>query len=123
MARLSKEIHEGVTILLIDYSDLKEAQLIALLNEAIDLVIRENEPRLVLVQFNERSFITPAFLRRAEQINKEYGHLIRCQAFIGLSDVKKFILKGFNLFLGKNYKAFETKEEAIRHLLDECKLK
>lgn len=120
-SRIWKEIHEGQTILVLDYSNLKEAEMMELLEVSKDLLVSENVPRLILVIFSERGYVTPAFMRKAEKFNKKFGHLIQNQAFIGLSEVKKFILKGFNLFLGKNFQAFDSKEEAINCLLEKMR--
>ena len=95
--------------------------MIKLMEESRNLVVTANEPTLVLIQFDSKSYVTPVFMRRAEQINKELGGLIKDQAFVGLTEIKKFILKGFNLFLGKNYKAFDSQEEALQYLLNNNK--
>ena len=45
--------------------------------------------------------------------------LIEKQAIVGLNETKKIILKGFNLSIDRNVRAFHTKEEAISFLVDE----
>lgn len=121
MGRVYEVVYQGERVLCVDYSGLREAEMVKLMEESRDLVVTANEPTLVLIQFDSKSYVTPVFMRRAEQINKELGGLIKDQAFVGLTEVKKFILKGFNLFLGKNYKAFDTKEEALQHLVSNNK--
>lgn len=121
MERVHKAIHSHKVILVLDYSGLRPGEMLAVMEEAMNILVHENEPRLILVKFDDKSFISPAFMRRAEQINKKHGHLILNQAFVGLSVIKTFILKGFNLFLGKDYKSFDSNEEAIRYLLADAR--
>jgi hypothetical protein len=40
-------------------------------------------------------------------------------ALVGLNETKKLILKGYNHNFQRNFKVFETRDEAVRFLLDE----
>ena len=103
MVRIKKELHGEKTILVVDYSDLKEAGMIELLMEVKDVLAKENKPQLILNYFNSRNYLTPAFMNQAKKISIEYSHLVGKRAIVGINDVKKFILKGLNLFLGTDF--------------------
>lgn len=115
-----KEIKiENKIILEIDYSDLKEAGMLQVLDEAKTYTMKFQNPFLILSCFNNKNFITPAFLLRAKQVTFDLIHLIEKHAIVGLSFTQKLILKGFNIAIQRNFKAFDTREEAIRFLLDQ----
>ncbi len=119
MPGVSKTTYAGKTIIVIDYSNGKEAEMIELLMEAKALIESENKPTLLLNVMNERNFTTPNFVRHAEKINTEISHLIVKQAAVGLSLVQKTILKGFNLFTAKKQLlSFETMEDALKYLAE-----
>lgn len=43
---------------------------------------------------------------------------IEKMAFVGLSFTQKILLKGFNIALQRNFRSFETREEALQFMLD-----
>ena len=91
--------------------------MIAIFNEAKEAVVRRNGDCLLLANF-ERSYVTPAFLRHAEKEMGEVKHLIKKNAFIGLTLPQRMILKGFRIFIGKDdYFAFDDRQEAIDYLI------
>ena len=91
--------------------------MIELLHLAKDLVLLQNNPCSVIAIFNDRNFTTPSFMREAEKINSDLSYLIQHQAMVGLNSTKKVISKGFNLLLNRDYKSFDTVDEALQHLL------
>jgi hypothetical protein len=106
-------------ILCIDYSDLKEDQMIALINEALEIVLKDNRPVFTFSTFNERNFATPKVMRHFENVNRQVKHLIKKQALLGLRPTQKIILKGLNLILNRELRSFDTKEECIAYLVSE----
>lgn len=100
-----------------DYADLKEDAMIQLLTRAAQMIREQNEPFLVISIYNERCFITPKFMRVVETVTKDLYHLIKGQAVVGLTPVKKLILKGYNFFFNFEIKNFDSEEEALNHLL------
>jgi hypothetical protein len=115
--KVSKMIVDNRIILVIDYTNLKEDGMIALVSEAREIVLKENQPLLILSCFFN-NYITPKYKRHAEAVTAEVRHLIDKQAIVGLTSIQKMILKGYNLLMQRNFKAFETREEAVRYLLD-----
>jgi hypothetical protein len=118
MGHVRKIEIDGATILELDYSDFKEVQMISLLDQAKEFALSENRSFLVLGCFYSNNYLTPAFMRQAEKVSSEILHLITKLALVGLNPTQKLILKGYNIFLQRNFKAFDSREEAIRYLLD-----
>lgn len=107
------------TIIVIDYRDLTEAEMIELVNKSGEIIKMENIPQLLLTCFNDRSYATPNFMRVAEKVTAENLHLIEKSALVGLSETKKILLKGYNLLFRRSFRAFDTRDEAIQYLLSE----
>ncbi len=101
----------------LDYSNCKEDGMIALASELTELGLAENKPMLVLAIYNEKNFVTPRVMRHLESVTGRIIHLIDKAALIGLSPTKKILLKGYNFLFNRNFKAFNTREEAIAYLL------
>lgn len=112
-------IYDNREILIIDHSNCKESEMIERLGELAKLIQRENKPILLLAIFNEKSYATPRFMREAEKESKAYLHLIDKQAVMGVSGVKKWILKGYNLLFNRDIRNFDTIDDAIKFLVDE----
>ena len=93
--------------------------MIALVSELAELVFAENKPIFLLSIFNDKSFVTPKVMRHFENRTKLLIHLIDKMTLIGLSPTKKVILKGYNLLFKKDFKIFDSREEAIAYLIDE----
>jgi hypothetical protein len=112
------ENHQGKEVLIIDFSNCKEEQMIETLTEARDKVIAEKIPRLMLAIFNEKSFITPKFLHHFNSYKREdvIPYILK-QALIGLSEPKKIIVKGVNYLSNRSMKVFDAKSEAIDYLV------
>lgn len=109
----------GREIIIIDYSDLKEDDMIALSDSAVDLVLKEKKFTLVLNIFNERNYVTPKFMRNVEKSLPSVEHLQERNAIIGLSQVQLWILKAVNLWHKKQIHYFETKEAALEFLVQD----
>ena len=106
----------GYDVLVIDYSDCKEDEMIAVLMLARDEVAKYSKPLRIVSVFNDKCYATPNFMLVAKREVSSLGHLIKDQALVGLSPVKKMILKGFNAFQGRSFKDFKTLEEAMAYL-------
>ncbi|MEO7990016.1 MAG: hypothetical protein ABI663_10770 [Chryseolinea sp.] len=104
-------------ILIIDFSDRKEDQMIELIIESRNSIAIQNIPQYALVIFNEKNFFTPKFMKFLRTEQTEANALIVRQAIVGLSKTQLIILKGYNLITNRNIKAFSTKAEAIEYLL------
>jgi len=106
----------GKEIISIDYTGCKPAQMITIFNQAKEIVLTKSDC-LLLTNF-EGSYITPAFMRHAEREMLPLRHLIKKNSFIGMTLPQRMILKGFQLFIGKDvYVAFDKRQEAIDYLV------
>jgi hypothetical protein len=115
MSSVSKIRHRETEIWVIDYSGAKEQEMMALVTALRDAINSVEQPARILSVFNG-NYVTPTFMRHAEQETLEGLRLIEKMAFIGLSPTQEWILKGYNLFLKRNYKSFPTREAALDYL-------
>ena len=114
------EIHSDKEILVIDFSGNKEDEMIEMMIEFRDIIIAGKKPILILGIFNDKNYLTPKFMQAFRKVKRdEVTPYILRQAVVGLSENKKIILKGFNLFFNRNIQPFDSKELAIRYLISE----
>jgi len=119
MASLGIVRHKEKEILVIDYSDAKPAQMIELVERAMQLIADNGmENVLLLTILNERNYVTPAFMRKMEGAIRQTDSAVIRIAVVGLSSVQKWILKGVNLWDAKGLKEYETIEEAKDYLVE-----
>jgi len=118
MDRLSSLYVQGREIIVIDYSHLKEAAMIDLAVQAKALIMKTPTPKLIISSF-KNTFATPAFLRHMERESVEIKPFIARNALVGLNKPKMMILKGFNLLLDTDFRAFSTECEAFEYLIEE----
>ncbi|HOX82842.1 MAG TPA: STAS/SEC14 domain-containing protein [Chryseolinea sp.] len=117
MSGIQKLIIGDKEVLLVDYSDCTENEIITLASQLKELVLAENKSVRILSKFNDKNFATPKVMRHMEKVTQLALHLIDGMAIIGLSSTKKVILKGYSLFFKRDFKAFDTQEEAIAYLV------
>lgn len=115
MGSIGKIQVNGKEILMVDYSFMKEPEMIELLKRTRQLILDENKVQLILSNVSN-SYATPGFLNAVRELVPGVSHLIEKQAVIGVNTPKRWIIKGLNLVLKANYMAFETREEAITYL-------
>ena len=109
----------GRDIIWVDYDGCKTPeQMIQIFDEAVDFLMKKNEQSLVLTSF-KNTYLTSPFLRHVEAQAPRVAHLIKRNAFIGMSKPKKMILKGINQSTKLNYLAFDSEHEAIEFLLED----
>lgn len=63
MSGITSEIHEDREIMIIDFSDCKEDQMIVLMTEFRNKLIAGKKMELILTVLNEKSYITPKFMK------------------------------------------------------------
>jgi hypothetical protein len=110
---------DGKEVLVIDYSGCKEAEMMKLLNQLKALVYEVPEKKRLILSCHSNSYLTTSFLRHAETKTNEALHHIDKLAFTGLDPVNKIILKGYALMFKRNFKVFNTREEALAYLLSD----
>ncbi len=108
------------TIVVVDYSDLKEEDMLSAQNRLAEVVMGMNIAVRIISKFNSRCYISSKFMRQVEDSTKVALHLIESQAVVGLTPVKKLILKGYNFMFNLDIRNFETEEDAITFLTRDC---
>jgi hypothetical protein len=121
MTRVDTIVVNEQKIFVIDYRGGKEREMIEAVIELGNLIATNTEPVLVLSVFDDKTYVTPNFMRQVEKETAKVIHLIDKVAFLGLSSTKRIILNGYNLFFQRNFQAFKTREEAIEYLLDKTR--
>lgn len=116
MAERIIKISEDPVIYIIDYSNLKEDNMIGLAMKLSEEIKKANQLVRIISTFNDKSYVTPRFMRSVEAITLEVRDLIQGQAVVGLNATKKIILKGYNLMFQQDIRNFETVPEAIEYL-------
>jgi len=115
MKEIQKIIINDKEIMQIDYSNCSEDHMIEILSQVRAIIKEDNKPHRVLAIFNEKSFLTPKVMQyfNAGRLDPS---LLERQAAIGVSMVKKGIIKGHNVLQGNDIRIFESREEAISYL-------
>lgn len=116
--RIRKIVIQGKEILAIDYSRLKEPGMINLAVEVKQLILHDADHKLIINSFHH-VFVTPGYVRHMERESGEIKHLIKRNSLVGLNLPKMMILKGFNLLMNTDFRAFATEKEAIEYLIGE----
>lgn len=106
--RLKMVLHKGKEIVMLDYSDLKEEEMIQLLSYARDRILEEGKLVLVGSIFNQKNFVTPKYMRFTESVLKETERLIVKNSITGISQMQIWILKGINMWYSRKIQVFNT---------------
>jgi hypothetical protein len=114
--RVRTEVVQGREIVCIDYANLRETEMLAVVDQARDAIVTPPHKKLVLTNFSN-CFVTPRFVRYLESVTPQVNPWIERNALVGLNKPKMMILKGFNLLLGTDYRAFSSEHEALEYLL------
>ncbi len=121
MDPLRKIVQDGREILVIDFSNLQEEEMMKLLSVSRKLLIEENRMQKLLAIFNHKNYITAKVMRHFETDQIEAIKFSEKLVCTGLSLTQKMILKGYNVIFNRDVKVFETQEEAIKFLLNDDK--
>ncbi len=115
MQRITTLYSSGKEILYLDYSGTKEPEMIAIMLEAKRILLKEKKPQLLLSNY-ENSYASPGYMNALRHEIREVLPFMSRQAIIGLNEPKQWILKGFNVFLGTDFRSFQSMEEALAYL-------
>ncbi|HEX6892330.1 MAG TPA: hypothetical protein VF141_16600 [Chryseolinea sp.] len=115
--RLRKVLHKNKEVLIIDYSNCKEAAMIELVTTASELVHKENKKVFLLSIFNDKTYVSPKFIRHVEKELKAAEHLIVKNAITGISPVQRWIVKGINLWYTNQIHPLDSVDKALDFLV------
>lgn len=113
--RMRRIVHKGKEIILVDYSGLKEAEMISLTNQHATLVVAEGKESYFIANY-EDTYGTPDYMKAAHAFTKATKPYVPKGAFLGIRGPKVALLKGVTFFLNVNFRAFETEQEALAFL-------
>ena len=109
--------HEGRSIIYTDFRDCRsEAEMEALFEKAVQMVLASPEPVLTMNNFDGVS-PSAAFLRRLRTRGADYRHKVRAKAVLGVTGVKKTLINTYSVLTGIDARAFDTGAEALAYLV------
>ncbi len=114
--RFRKIVHNGKDIFLVDYSGLKEAEMISLTNRHRDVVVEEKRPSYFIANY-EATYGTSDYMKAAHEFTKATKPYIQKGAFLGIKGPKVALLKGVTYFLKVHFRSFENEEDALEFLI------
>jgi hypothetical protein len=118
LKNLRKDTVDGKEIMIVDFSDLNENEMIQLVSESRARLLEEKRLQRLLVILNEKNFVTSRVMRHVETEKKEALAYSLKQAIVGLSKPQRMILKGYNVIFKRDVRVFETQEQAIKYLIE-----
>ncbi|HEY5918404.1 MAG TPA: hypothetical protein VIU13_13405 [Chryseolinea sp.] len=87
---LKKIVYKNREILIIDYLDYKESGMIDLVTAARELILKENKKVLLLSILNDKTYLSPRFIRHVDKELTAAEQLIERNAATGLSNVQQW---------------------------------
>lgn len=119
MTRVKKIQHKGKEILQVDYSNCRGDEMIAVFEQARAIVLAEQGQFLILSVFNERSFLSSAFMKHVEREIPLVDMYLSKQAVTGLSSIQQWILKGLNMWYKRQVHSFDHVDQAMDFLVSD----
>ncbi len=119
MAGVTKIMHRGKEILFVDYKGTSgDDEMIAVLRKAQAIVISDNKPYLQLTDITG-AYSTKKFTDELKKVGAETPKLAIKRAVVGITPMKKIILMGYNMVLGRSnaLRPFNSLEEAKDYLV------
>ena len=108
--------HEGKRIIYTDFRDCKsEAEMNAVFEKAVEMVMAEAEPVLTLNNF-DGVLVPPDFLHKLRVRGAEYSHKVKAKAVLGVTGMKKTLINTYSVLTGIDARAFGTEAEALDYL-------
>ena len=118
MERVRRISYKDKEVIIADYSDCKEVEMIRVLNTVKEFVLNSNSSKsLVVAIFGGKTYVTPKFMRMVEKELREIENRIERNAITGLTHTQRFILKGVNLWYKGQIHDFPTLSEALDFLV------
>lgn len=111
--------YKGRDVFILDYSDCTEPKMISRLQNLQGYIETENKPVLLLSVFNEKNFVSLSFMQEAKKATGSVLHLLDKQAIVGLTDIKKMLLKTYNFMFNRNIQNFDSIDAALDYLTDD----
>ncbi len=119
MGQINYIKENGKDIIHSDLRDTKDADMVQIINDETARILERNERFRIIVDVTD-SFTTPKFMKAAYQFAGSSKHLMIKGAVLGISGVKKVLLRGYNRIAAPHIlEPFDTMEEAIAYVTRE----
>jgi hypothetical protein len=110
--------YKNKKILVTTYKGLNPEQMIDEINKQAD-IIRQTEGKVLLLDDFTGSYVNDEFMDAVKKLGKSLGPKTEKSAVLGVTGIKKILLKAYNVFIKDPVVPFETKEEALEFLVGE----
>lgn len=111
--------HQGKEVILVDYSDCKKKQeMLDLAIELTDCLLAKPDKHLLVLFDYTDAYLSSDFMKVAKEGRiKLYKTKTAKAAALGVTGIKKVLLKGYNaLSKGEGIQMFDTKSQALDYL-------
>lgn len=117
---ISEILHQGKKVILVDYSECKKKQeMLDLAYELTGYLLAKPEKHFLILFDYTNAFLSSDFMKVAKEgRTKVYQTKSARGAALGVTGIKKVLLKGYNaLSKGEGIQMFDTKEQALEYLV------
>jgi len=104
--------HKGKRILYIDYGKLSVPEMVAQVKKATETLVASGSSQNLTLSNISDAFVNNEFIAVAKEHSKISLPLTKKTAVVGVTGVKKILLKGLNTFTSKPRVPFDTIEQA-----------
>ncbi|HEY5918842.1 MAG TPA: hypothetical protein VIU13_15605 [Chryseolinea sp.] len=111
--RLRIEVHNDRQIIWVDYSGLKEKEMIELDIRHLELTL---QTKLPFIGDYRNCYVTVEYMKQGREFVELTKEIVHKAAFLGIDKIKSYILKAICSQYRVNYKAFDSKEKAVEFL-------
>lgn len=118
--RLRIETYNGVHYIFVDYTGLKEKEMIELITRHKGLAV---ETRLPFLADFHKTYATPGYMKHAREFVTVTKSIVDTGALLGVDFLKSFLLKSILLLHRVNYRSFGSREEALEFLVKSSQIK
>ncbi len=110
--------HKGKKILFINYGKLSLPEMLALVKKAAAMIVASGSSENLTLTDVSDAFVNNEFIAFAKEQSKISLPLTKKSAIVGVTGVKKILLKGVNAFTSKPRVPFDTVEQAKNWLVE-----
>ncbi|MCP4678486.1 MAG: hypothetical protein GY854_23850 [Deltaproteobacteria bacterium] len=104
--------HKGKEILVLNYSKLADGEHLSQVDRVESSVQSTTQKEILKLTVITDTHINEAFMTRIEQLNHKYDSLVEKEAVVGITGLKKVLLKARGVVSSKEIKAFDDTEAA-----------
>ena len=112
---LTKKLYNGKEVIVTDYRELSEDEMLKMLEYLQDMLLEEDKPNARLIHAKGVDLPIPVriFLRK---MGPKVKHIPSRIAVVGTSTAKKLLLQSYNRIVGGTMRFYDEEKEAIEYL-------